>query len=51
MYDPMSRNGVIFAIGGTGVNPDTDKGQYSSFQSWEESTFDTLYRYAVLQEP
>jgi CubicO group peptidase (beta-lactamase class C family) len=47
IYDPVSRNGVIFAIGGTGTDPEKDKGQYSSFQSWEEGILDVLFGVAM----
>jgi CubicO group peptidase (beta-lactamase class C family) len=50
IYDPASRNGVIYAIGGIGTNPEHDKGQYSSFQSWEESVLNVLFS-AALQLP
>jgi CubicO group peptidase (beta-lactamase class C family) len=48
IYDPSTRNGLIYAIGGIGTNPEQDKGQYSSLQSWEESILDALYRHAIL---
>jgi CubicO group peptidase (beta-lactamase class C family) len=51
IYDPVKRNGLIYAIGGLGSNPELDKGQYSSLQSWEEGILDALYRHAVLQSP
>jgi CubicO group peptidase (beta-lactamase class C family) len=48
IYDPTTRNGLIYAIGGIGTNPEHDKGQYSSLQSWEESLLNALYRHAIL---
>ena len=51
IYDPAKRNGLIYAIGGLGSNPELDKGQYSSLQSWEEGILDALYRHAILQTP
>ena len=48
-YDPVRRLGLIYAIGGTGVDPELNKGQYSSFYSWEESIVDTLYRLALAE--
>jgi CubicO group peptidase (beta-lactamase class C family) len=51
IYDPAKRNGLIYAIGGLGSNPELDKGQYSSFQSWEEGILNALYRHAILQTP
>lgn len=47
IFDPVKRNGMVYAIGGVGSDPEQDKGQYSSFQSWEEATLDALYRLAI----
>jgi CubicO group peptidase (beta-lactamase class C family) len=50
IYDPVGRNGVILAIGGVGTNPELDKGQYSSFQSWEEEALNLLFAHALKPE-
>jgi CubicO group peptidase (beta-lactamase class C family) len=48
VFDPVSRNGMIYASGGTGADPATTPGQYSSFNRWEEQTLDALYTRAIL---
>ncbi len=50
IFDPVTRNGMVYAIGGLGSDPEKDKGRYSSFQSWEESTLDALHRLAIQQQ-
>lgn len=48
VLDPKTKNGVIFFVGGTAVDPDADKGQYSAFYRYEERILTTLYRGALL---
>ncbi len=48
VFDPVSKNGMIYANGGTGADPATTPGQYSSFNRWEEQTLDALYTRAIL---
>jgi len=43
IFDPQTRNGVVYAIGGVSANPDVNKGQYSSFPVWEERVLDALW--------
>jgi hypothetical protein len=45
IFDPLTRNGVIYAIGGVAVDPDVNKGKYSSFPVWEERLLDALWSY------
>jgi hypothetical protein len=44
IFDPLTRNGVVYAIGGVSANPDVNKGKYSSFPLWEERILDALWR-------
>jgi CubicO group peptidase (beta-lactamase class C family) len=48
VFNPVSRNGMIYASGGTGADPAATPGQYSSFNRWEEQTLDALYTRAIL---
>lgn len=43
MFDPSSRNGVIYVISGTGADPARSPGQYSSFAAWEERLLTLLW--------
>jgi CubicO group peptidase (beta-lactamase class C family) len=45
IFDPLTRNGVVYAIGGVSANPDVNKGKYSSFPLWEERVLDALWRH------
>lgn len=49
VFDPISKNGMIFLIGGPGFNPDTNKGKYSAMYRHEEQILDALYRHAILR--
>jgi CubicO group peptidase (beta-lactamase class C family) len=48
VFDPLNKNGMIYASGGTGADPATTPGQYSSFNRWEEQTLDALHTRAIL---
>jgi CubicO group peptidase (beta-lactamase class C family) len=50
-YDPGKRIGLIYAIGGTGVDPEKSKGTYSAYNSWEEKILDAMVRYAIQIQP
>ncbi|MDD5335201.1 MAG: MFS transporter [Rhodoferax sp.] len=50
-FDPVKRFGMIYLMGGTGFDPESDPGRYSSLNSWEERVLDALYRHAILKEP
>jgi CubicO group peptidase (beta-lactamase class C family) len=43
MFDPKTRNGMIFAIGGVSADPATTLGEYSSLSQWEEKILAALY--------
>ena len=47
VFDPRTRNGLIFMHGGPGFNPATDKGQYSSLNGYEERILTALHRGAL----
>ena len=46
IFDPLTRNGVIYAIGGVSANPDQNRGRYSAYSIWQERTLDALWRHA-----
>ncbi len=46
IFDPQTRNGVIYAMGGVSADPDANKGRYSSFPVWEERVLDALWQAA-----
>lgn len=43
VFDPPRGNGVIYAIGGTGANPEKHRAAYSSFSSWEAKLLDLAW--------
>jgi CubicO group peptidase (beta-lactamase class C family) len=47
-FDPATRNGMIFLAGGTGFDPETDPGRYSSLSRYEEIILTALHRRAIL---
>lgn len=49
-FDASARNGVLFLVGGTGFDPETDRGRYSSGAGFEERIVTALYRRAILQQ-
>ena len=46
-YDPVRRIGLIYAIGGSGIDPALAKGRYSTYSAWEEKILNAMYRYAI----
>ena len=48
-FDPKSRNGLVFLVGGTGIDPETRPGRYSSLYRYEERIATALWRRAILQ--
>lgn len=48
VFDPKTRNGAIFLVGGPGFNPETTPGQYSSMYRYEEQIIDALWREAII---
>ena len=49
--DPASGNGMVVLVGGTGFDPDTDPGTYSSLARYEERILTALHRRAILGKP
>ncbi len=50
IFDPQTRNGVVFAIGGVSADPDKNRGRYSAYSVWQERILDALWR-SVVQKP
>ena len=44
MFDPKTRNGMIFAIGGLSADSETAFGEYSSLSPWEEKILTALHK-------
>ena len=44
IFDPQTRNGVVYAIGGVSADPDLNRGRYSAYSVWQERTLDALWR-------
>ena len=49
VFDPVTKNGMIFLIGGPGFDPETNKGKYSAMYRHEEQILDALYRHAIAE--
>lgn len=47
IFDPLTRNGVVYAIGGVSADPDQNRGRYSAYSIWQERTLDALWQQAV----
>ncbi len=45
VFDPLTRNGVVYAIGGVSANPEQNRGRYSAYSIWQERTLDALWRH------
>jgi CubicO group peptidase (beta-lactamase class C family) len=45
IFDPLTRNGVVYAIGGVSANPDQNRGRYSAYSIWQERTLDALWNH------
>ncbi|MFZ6720925.1 serine hydrolase domain-containing protein [Undibacterium sp. Ji49W] len=45
MFDPATRNGMIYIISGVAADPEKNPGNYSSLSLWEEQILTTLYRF------
>lgn len=43
VFDPITRNGMIYAIGGISANSEALFGEYSSLSPWEGKILNTLY--------
>ncbi|HEY5801685.1 MAG TPA: serine hydrolase [Burkholderiaceae bacterium] len=49
VFDPATRNGMIYISSGVGANPDLQPGRYSSEARFQERITDALYRGAILR--
>jgi CubicO group peptidase (beta-lactamase class C family) len=47
IFNPATKNGLIFMIGGPGFDPSNYPGEYSGLYRYEEKILDALYRRAV----
>ena len=47
VFDRATKNGMIMLIGGTGFDPDTDRGAYSAAPRFEERILTAIYRRAI----
>jgi hypothetical protein len=47
VFDPRTRNGMIYAANGVGADPDTQPGRFSSESRFQERITDALYRGAI----
>ncbi|MBC3907221.1 serine hydrolase domain-containing protein [Undibacterium umbellatum] len=44
LFDPTTRNGIIYVIGGVAADPDKNPGAYSSMSIWEEQILTAIYK-------
>ena len=49
-YDPVRRIGLVYALGGSGVDPALHRGRYSSFNQWEERIIEATYAHILKAE-
>jgi CubicO group peptidase (beta-lactamase class C family) len=47
VFDPQTKNGMIYAASGVGADPDTQPGRFSSESRFQERITDALYRGAI----
>jgi CubicO group peptidase (beta-lactamase class C family) len=47
VFDPRTRNGMIYVTSGVGADPEVHRGQFSSQSRFEERITDALYRGAI----
>ena len=47
VFNPFSRDGMIFMTGGPGFDPDTARGEYAGMYRYEERILDALYTGAI----
>ena len=50
VFDPASRDGLVFVTGGPGFNPETARGGWSGFFRYEERILTALHRRAIQQK-
>ncbi|HEY5800669.1 MAG TPA: serine hydrolase [Burkholderiaceae bacterium] len=51
VIDPITRNGMIYLIGGPGADPEENRGKYSSHYRFEEQVLSALYRHMLAPPP
>jgi CubicO group peptidase (beta-lactamase class C family) len=47
-FDRATRNGFVFLVGGTGFDPESERGEFSSASRFEERIATALYKRAIL---
>jgi CubicO group peptidase (beta-lactamase class C family) len=47
VFDPQRRDGIVYLAGGTGFDPETDRGRYSGLNRYEERILTAVYRHAL----
>jgi CubicO group peptidase (beta-lactamase class C family) len=47
VFDPKTRDGIVYLAGGTGFDPAGDRGLHSGFLRYEERILDAVYRHAL----
>jgi CubicO group peptidase (beta-lactamase class C family) len=50
-YDPAKRIGLIYAIGGSGIDPALAQGRYSAYTAWEEKILEAMRHHAIQTTP
>lgn len=50
VFEPGTKNGMIFLVGGPGFNPETTPGKYSAHYRYEELILTALHRHALAGE-
>jgi CubicO group peptidase (beta-lactamase class C family) len=48
VFDRTKKNGMVYLIGGSGFDPDTNPGKYSAMSRHEERILTAIYRRAIL---
>jgi len=49
VFDPHTRRGLIYIVGGTGARPESHPGTSSAFHAWEEQILQALTQRALLK--
>jgi len=50
-FDRATKNGFVFLVGGTGFDPETERGAWSAASRFEERIATALYRRAIQANP
>ncbi len=47
VFDPRTKNGIVYLAGGTGFDPETDRGHYSGLRHYEERILTAIHARAL----